>query len=122
MNTSDIIVLLLPIMVFVSLLLCQWFEQRLPPAKRAELDYYVEKAVKYVEMTCTSASLQKKSAAVSMIYDFFKAANRPAPSQVLVDAAIEACVYEINQMKIPGLKNTGPIRAVLPPPEGGQPA
>ena len=122
-NTSDGIVLLLPVLVFLILWSIQWLEQRLPERKRAELDYYTEKAVKCIEQTFTGNSTQKKNAAIAMIYDFFKAANRPAPSQVLVDAALEACVYEINMMKLPGIGvNTGPIKRVLPPPEGGQPA
>ena len=122
MNTSDIIILLLPIMGFAALWLFHWIEQKMPPAKRKELDYYTEKAVKCIEQTCAGTSQQKKNAAITMIYAFFKDINRPAPSQILIDAALEACVYEINQMKIPGLRvDTGPIKTVLPP-EGGQPA
>jgi hypothetical protein len=61
-----------------------------------------------------------------MIYLFFKAAKRPAPAIVFIDAAIEEVVWLINQNKIPDefvtgkSVNTGPIKPILPDP-GGQP-
>ena len=129
MSTSDSIMILVPIMLTIALWGFKWVEQRLSPAKRAELDYYANKAVKYIEQTCTGTSSQKKNAAISMIYAFFKAIKKPAPAMIFIDAAIEEVVWMINQGKLPKefmmpddkpTINTGPIKPILPPDLGGQ--
>ncbi len=116
--------ILAPIAIWVI----RWFEQRLPPAQRAALDYFAEKAAKNIEQTSKGTSLQKKNAAVTMIYAFFDGLKPPIPipGHALIEAAIETVVWEINKSKIPDEFltddkpniNTGPIKPVQP--LGGQ--
>ena len=119
--------LLVPVMIWMLRII----EQRMPPEQRAALDYFADKAVKYIEMVHRGTGGQKKDAAINMVYTFFKKINRPAPSYALIEAAIEALVWEMNQAKLPKefmtpddkpSINTGPIKPISPPAPGGQPA
>ena len=123
MNTSDIIVLLMPVIFAVAWWLFSWIEQRLPEKQRAAFKDFVDIAVKNVEQEIDNMpSSQKKEAAIRIVEPLFEAFKLPVPDAAVISAAIEAAVFEMNQMKIPGLGvNTGPIKTVLPP-EGGQPA
>lgn len=126
---TDIVILLFPILLVLALFAFRLIEQRLPEKQRAALDQFVKYAVHFVEQTSTGTSAQKKNMAVSLIYDFFSAMRLPLPPHILVDAALEACCFELNQSKIPDefttgkAINTGPIKPVLPPTDpGGTPA
>jgi LL-H family phage holin len=119
-----------PFIIAYAFSMIHKLEQKLPPAQRDALDYFAEKAVKHVEQTGTGKGMQKKNAAVSLIYAFFDTLKPPIPipNYALIEAAIETVVWEINQSKIPdeffdGDKraiNTGPIKPVQPPDPGGQ--
>ena len=118
-----------PFLIARAFAMINKLEQRLPPAQREALDYFAEKAVKNVEQTSIGKGIQKKNAAVTMIYAFFDSLKPPIPipGYALIEAAIETCVWELNQKKIPdeffdGDKrtiNTGPIKPVQPPPDPG---
>ncbi len=123
MSVSDIIVLLFPVIVFLILWSFRWLEQRLPEKQREALDQFARYAVRKIEQQYSDWSGdKKKSYAETIVINLFKDMHLPVPSYALVDAAIEAVVFELNQLKLPRIGvNTGPIKAV-PPPEGGQPA
>lgn len=127
MNTqlllSNIVILSFPIILALALWTIKSAEQKLPEKQRTALDQFVKYAVYCVEQTSNGTSMQKKNAAITLITAFFAAMKLPMPSQTLVEAAIEACVFEMKQARIPdeffdGDKraiNTGPIKPVSPP-------
>jgi LL-H family phage holin len=121
MNTqellSDLIILLLPIIIAVALWLYRLLEQRLPEKQRAILDYFVKIAVQCVEATNAGTGIQKKNAAIMLITAFFSTLRLPVPSSALIDAAIDAAVFEMKSRKIPDALansgiNTGPIKPI----------
>jgi LL-H family phage holin len=126
----DIILSLLVLILMIAIMELKQIKRSLPPEIAEAIDRLVRIAVKCVEQTSTGTSRQKKDAAITLIYSFCEAMRIPVPSHALIDAAIEACVYEIQQAKIPDeffdgdkrMMNTGPIKPVLPPDPGGTPA
>jgi LL-H family phage holin len=120
---TDGIILLFPILVAVALWILRLAEQRLPEKQREALQQFVKIAVQCVEATSTGTSTQKKNAALTLIYAFFDALHLPVPSHTLIDAAIESCVFEINQSRlsdafVTSKHITGPIKPIQP---GGLP-
>jgi LL-H family phage holin len=120
MNMSDIIVLLLPILVLIALWLFHWIEQRLPAQQRQALDQFARYAVKKIEKQYSDwPSDKKKAYADTIITALFEDLHLPVPSYALIDAAIEAVVYEIKQAKLPDefvtgkAVNTGPITDLI---------
>ena len=104
-------------------------EQRLPEKMTQNVDWIVKMAVKYVEQKSVEEnSFQKKCKAVDLIYSLLEAMKLPIPPHALIDTAVEALIWELNQAKIPdeffdGDKraiNTGPIKPISPPDPGGQ--
>jgi hypothetical protein len=129
MNTqdmmTDIIILLFPIFVAVALWVLRLAEQRLPAQQRESLEQFATYVVKKIEQQYSGWSSDKKKAyAESVIIMLFKQMHLPPPSNTLIDAAIEAIVFELKESKSPNtfttqpLINTGPIKPIQP---GGQP-
>lgn len=119
----DIIILLFPVIVALMIWLLRIAEQRLPEKQRQALDQFVKIAVQNVEQQYTH-NPDKKNIAISVVIQFFTFFKLPVPDVALIDAAIEACVWEIqNSGAYTGAEvrvNTGPIKTVLPPDSGGQ--
>lgn len=107
MNTqsmvSNIIILLLPVMLMLDLWLFHWIGNRLPEKQRAALDHFVDIAVKNVEQQYTD-NPDKKNLAIKIVKQSFQALKLPVPDAALIDAAIEACVYELRQQNLSHLE------------------
>ncbi len=104
MNTSGIIsnvvLLLLPIFIAVSLYCYKAIEQNLPEKQRAALTEITRMAVYSVEQQYSSVdSEHKKNAAVNMVGNIFRAFKLPIPEMYIISAAIEACILEMNMFQ-----------------------
>ncbi len=79
-------------------------EQRSPSKQREALKDFAEIAVKYIEQRFSDLSSdQKKEAAVRFVIKLFVEHDLPVPDQAIIEAAIEAVVWEINHVG----ENTG---------------
>jgi hypothetical protein len=100
LNISDIIVILIPFTIFGALWLINWLEQRLPEKQRAALKEFASIAIKKVEQQFSDLSnSQKKQAAIDIVEQMFHEFKMPVPHLAIIDAVIEACIWEMNHVR-----------------------
>jgi LL-H family phage holin len=114
MNISDVVLAVVIFVIIMTPYTLHWLEQYLPEKQRAALDQFAKYAVQKVEQKFKGNSLQKKDMAVYIVESCFKAAKLPVPDLVLIDAAIESFVFEMNQLAgppqpEPATMGTGPL-------------
>ncbi len=96
MIVNAILTLLLPIMIAFAWYLAYLFIQRLPLQQRAALEQFAKMAVQQTEQV-NGGNPQKKTLATALVVSAFKAFKLPVPPTEMIDAAIEAAVFAMNQ-------------------------
>ena len=93
---GDLVPLLIPLVVALGIWLYQFLMEFLPARQRVSIDHVVRMVVRQVEQTMEGiGSDEKKQAAVMLARQLFGALHLPVPDEHLLDAAIEAAVYEL---------------------------
>ena len=95
---SDLVPLLIPLIVALAIWLYQFLMEFLP-ARQRSIDHVVRMVVRQVEQTMEGmTSDEKKEAAMTLAGQLFGALHLPVPDEQLLDAAIEAAVYELTHV------------------------
>lgn len=111
---SNALIVLFPFITALAAYLYKIVVGRMPEAQRLALFQFAQDAVQFVEMVYTNAlGEQKKTQAMKAIVDMFQEFHLPVPSDSVLNAAIEAAVWSINQQSsqfqsLPG-GNTPPL-------------
>ena len=93
---TNLIPLLIPLAIALGVWLYQFLMEFLPTQQRASIDHIVRMIVRHVEQTMDAVSnAEKKQAAIMLAGQLFRALHLPVPDGPLLDAAIEAAVYEL---------------------------
>lgn len=96
---TNIILVLLPFIATLAYYFCRLIEQRLPKNQAEMLDHIVKYAVQMVEQQYSGAGgTAKKKLAENLIIDLLKSFGLPIPSVTAIDAALEASVFQLQQM------------------------
>jgi LL-H family phage holin len=96
---ANLILVLLPFVASFAYYIFKVLEQRLPRRQAEMLDKVVHYAVQTVEQMYTDAGgAAKKKLAETMIVELFKTSGLAVPSMQMIDAAIEATVFQLQQM------------------------
>jgi hypothetical protein len=95
---NSILVFILPMLVGLVYLLAQFQIQRMPVHQRGALEQFSGMAVRYVEHEHIRAD--KKALATAYATDLFRLSGLPVPHEDVLEIAIGAAFYEIEQMKI----------------------
>lgn len=96
---SDLVPLLIPLIIALAIWLYQFLMEFLPARQRISIDHVVRMVVRQVEQTMESmTSDEKKEAAMTLAGQLFGALHLPIPDEQLLDAAIEAAVYELTHV------------------------
>jgi LL-H family phage holin len=96
---TDIILALLPFIATLAYYFCRLIEQSLPKNQANMLDRVVLHAVQMVEQRYPDAGgVAKKKLAENIISTLLKSFGLPVPSAAAIDAALEATVFQLQQM------------------------
>jgi hypothetical protein len=96
---NDLVPLLIPLIVALAIWLYQFLLEFLPARQRISIDHIVRMVVRQVEQTMENMpSDEKKQAATTLAAQLFSALHLPIPDEQLLDAAIEAAVYELTHL------------------------
>jgi hypothetical protein len=94
---NTIIVVSLSPMIAICYVFAQFFIQRFPEPQRKALKQYAGQAARYVEYQHPEAKADKKELAIAYTTDMFRLSGRPAPHDDMVEIAVGAALYEIQQ-------------------------
>src|SRR5712691_2042275 len=93
---TNLVPLLIPLAIALGVWLYQFLMEFLPTQQRASIDHIVRMVVRQIEQTMDAVSGDdKKRAAIALAGQLFRALHLPLPDEPLLDAAIEAAVYEL---------------------------
>jgi|SwirhirootsSR2_FD_contig_31_17339200_length_1498_multi_3_in_0_out_0_2 hypothetical protein len=96
---NSVLFFLWPVMIGIAFWLFHYLIQRLPAHTRLALQQFALLVVKKVEQEGTTLdNAQKKAQAVQQIMVLFREFGLPVPPPDVIDIAIEAAVFEINQL------------------------
>lgn len=96
---NSVLFFLWPIMIGIAFWLFHYLIQRLPAHTRLALQQFAQMVVKRVEQQgITLDSAQKKALAVQQVMVLFREFGLPVPPPDVIDIAIEAAVFEINEL------------------------
>jgi hypothetical protein len=94
---NTIIVVSLSPMIATCYVLAQFVIQRFPEPQRKALKQYACQAAGYVEYQHPEAGADKKTLAIAYATDMFRLSGRPVPHDDMVEIAVGAALYEIQQ-------------------------